>query len=223
MLPATGSNATVVVVAATLLVAVGVATVVLARRRTLPMLAVLLLAGVIAVSASPADAATGCPSPTTSVATAPTAPTTTSPYLRGIPLEAEDDILGTVLVGQPISFNLFANDYLGDPPAVVEGGTGPGGGQAGEPACRGLRFYALTGEFSGTPTTAGTCSFEYWLFNGAGPGAIVDVVLIVSPPTTSSTTPPSTTPTTTPVTSTTASPTTSTSSEVDPVIEEETS
>ena len=79
------------------------------------------------------------------------------------PLTAQDDDLGTVPVGQPASFNLYAND--GDQPGEYEGGTGPAAGQDDVPACRGMEFNGITGEFSGTPAIAGTCAFYYQLAN----------------------------------------------------------
>ena len=78
VLPATGSTVTVIFVAAAILVALGVTTLLMVRRRAMPMLAVVLVAGVVAIGV-PAHAATGCPPPETAPTTAPTvAPTSTT-------------------------------------------------------------------------------------------------------------------------------------------------
>jgi large repetitive protein len=95
VLPATGGDVALALVAAAIVVFAGVLTVVLTRRRATPILVVVVVAGIVALAA-PAQAAPNCPptstssstsiassstssSTTTSVAVAPTVPTTVPP------------------------------------------------------------------------------------------------------------------------------------------------
>jgi hypothetical protein len=219
-LPVTGSNLGVVVVAA-VIAALGVVFVVMARRRAMPLLAVMLIAAAGVALAAPAHAATDCaPStrPSTTTALTPSPMTSTTTTLAGTGPIAEDDDLGTVPVGEPISFNLYANDFFGIPPGYIElagfVGNIPGG------PCDGLTFDQNTGELFGTPTNVGTCTLHYSLYNTFVPahddGSAFAVLIVTLPTTTSNegftTTSPTSTTTTTSPTSTTTTTSSTTSS-----------
>ena len=75
VLPATGSTVTVIFVASAILVALGVTTLLLVRRRAMPMLAIVLVAGVVGIGAPGSCPATGCPPASTAATAATTAPT----------------------------------------------------------------------------------------------------------------------------------------------------
>jgi hypothetical protein len=79
------------------------------------------------------------------------------------PIAVNDHFFGAV-VGQPFSFNVLDNDFLGDPPAVITSTTFDG--SAFE--CAGLSFDPATGVVSGTPVNAVSCRFIYDIRNAAG-------------------------------------------------------
>ena len=177
-LPGTGSTMTVIIVAAAIIVALGVLMVVMPRRWMGPVIAVVLFVGVV-VTVVPAYAQTNCPPPTTAAATtaattAPTvAPTSTPPptssstttssttTVAGTPPTAVDND-EIVTVGVAFSFNVLANDDLGSPPATIS--TFALNGQ-----CGGVTFDQATGVLSGTLTIPLVpCIVTYTLTNSAG-------------------------------------------------------
>jgi hypothetical protein len=162
----------------------------LARRRAMPVVAILLVAGVaaalVASIAEPARAGTDCPPPSAAATTVPTvsptsspsAPTTTpspttatSPTtttVEGTPPTAnsDDDIFP---VGQAFSVNVLANDDLGDPPATISTFT-----LAPPATCAGVSFDPGAGELSGTLSVPLLpCILSYTLENAAGSSSTV--------------------------------------------------
>src|SRR5262245_41267284 len=114
MLPSTGNDSTAMVVAAALIVVVGVAMVLVARRQAMPILAFVLIVSGAIVVAGPAHAATDCPPSGTAATPVPTSsspsPSTTT-TLAGLAPDAIDDDLGQVS-NEPISYNVLLNDML---------------------------------------------------------------------------------------------------------------
>jgi hypothetical protein len=213
VLPPTGATSlTEIVLTAMIVFALGVVMVLVARRWGLPILAVVLAAGVLAVAvalAVPARAATTCPpssstpsvsptstptSPTspssttttsTSTSTTTTTPTSTSSTttVAGTPPTANgDDEIFTV--GVAFSLNVLTNDVLGSPPATISAFTLGAG-----PVCAGVTFDQGTGVLSGTLSVPLLpCLLSYTLTNSAGSSSAVAAVTGGPAPTTSTTT-----------------------------------
>jgi hypothetical protein len=179
---------TVIIVAAAIIVALGVLMVVMPRRWMGPVIAVVLFVGVVA-TVVPAYAQTNCPpaataatsAATTAATTAPTvAPTSTPPPMSSTtttsstttvagtaPTANGDDEIFPLNV--PFTLNVLTNDDLGSPPATISSFT-----LASGPVCAGVSFDQATGVLSGTLTVLLLpCLLSYTLQNAAGSSSAV--------------------------------------------------